>query len=245
MKLRVLAIVPARGGSKGIPRKNARLLCGRPLLEYTAEAAHASHRLSRVILTTDDDEIAEIGAQCGLEVPFLRPATLARDDTPMLAVVQHAIAWADSLDQDWDAICVLQPTTPLRSAADIESCVALLERPEIDSAMTVVPVPAKYNPGWVYWRTADGLLRLATGELTPVPRRQDLPPAYHRDGSVYVVRTSVVRSSNSLYGRRVAACLTDPARAVNLDTASDWRRAERWIRRHGLHGRRARRYETA
>ena len=233
MRLRVLGVVPARGGSKGIDRKNVRLLCGKPLLHYTAEAAHAAARLSRVILTTDDEQVAECGARCGLEVPFLRPATLAADDTPMLPVIEHVLQWAEALNQPWDAVCVLQPTSPLRRPEDIDACVSLLDRPDVDSAVTVVPVPQKYNPRWVYWRTQEGLLRLATGELTPVTRRQDLRPAYHRDGAVYVVRASVVKNKQSLYGDRVAACLTDPSRAVNIDTLEDWRLAERWLRRYG------------
>ncbi len=234
MRLRVLGIVPARGGSKGVPRKNVRLLGGRPLLQYTAEVALSAGRLSRVVLSTDDEEIAECGHACGLEVPFLRPAELAEDSTPMLPVIQHALAWARREGQVWDAVCILQPTVPLRRAQDIDSCVALLDVPSVDSAMTVVPVPDKYNPKWVYWRTRDGLLRLATGDDTPIPRRQDLVPAYHRDGSVYAIRSSVIEQRQSLYGHRTAACLTDPTRAINIDTAADWRRAERWLRRHAL-----------
>jgi CMP-N,N'-diacetyllegionaminic acid synthase len=232
MRLRVLGVVPARGGSKGVFEKNLRLLCGKPLLQYTAEAAHAAGTLSRVILSTDDERIAECGVRCGLEVPFLRPASLAADDTPMLPVIEHVLRWSDGLEQSWDAVCVLQPTAPLRRAEDIDACVSLLDRVDVDSAVTVVPVPQKYNPRWVYWRTRDGLLRLATGETTPVTRRQELPTAYHRDGAVYAVRTSVLRSRRSLYGDRVAACLTDPDRAVNIDTMVDWRQAERWLKQH-------------
>jgi CMP-N-acetylneuraminic acid synthetase len=232
MRLSVLGIVPARGGSRGVPRKNVKRLCGKPLLQYTAEAALSARRLSRVILSTDDEEIAECGHACGLEVPFLRPTVLAEDTTPMLPVIQHALAWAREAGQVWDAVCILQPTVPLRRAPEIDACIALLDRPAVDSAMTVVPVPDKYNPSWVYWRTREGLLRLATGDDTPVPRRQDLGTAYHRDGSVYAIRSSVVEQRHSLYGHRIAACLTDPSRAINIDTPADWRRAERWLRQH-------------
>jgi CMP-N-acetylneuraminic acid synthetase len=150
----------------------------------------------------------------------------------MLPVIEHVLEWADALNQPWDAVCVLQPTAPLRRPEDIDACVSLLDRPDVDSAVTVVPVPPKFNPRWVYWRTTEGLLRLSTGEPTPVTRRQDLRPAYHRDGAVYAVRVSVVKSKRSLYGDRVAACLTDPSRAVNIDTLDDWRLAEQWLRRH-------------
>src|ERR1041384_5143897 len=111
--MRVLGLIPARGGSKGVPRKNIRLLAGKPLLQYTAEAALSARKLARVILTTDDEEIAETGRQCGLEVPFLRPAELAQDDTPTLPVMQHVVDWLEKQGEAYEAICLLQPTNPL------------------------------------------------------------------------------------------------------------------------------------
>jgi CMP-N-acetylneuraminic acid synthetase len=111
---RVLGLIPARAGSKGVPRKNLKLLCGKPLLEYTAEAALAASRLSRVILSTEDEEIAEAGRRCGLEVPFLRPSELAADESPMLPVAQHAMGRLESAGDRFDALCLLQPTNPLR-----------------------------------------------------------------------------------------------------------------------------------
>lgn len=231
--MRVLGLVPARGGSKGIPGKNVRLLGGRPLLAWTAEAALASRRLSRVVLSTDDDGpggIAEVGRQHGLDVPFLRPAELARDDTPTLPVVRHAL---ESLDEDFDAVCLLQPTSPFRRAEHIDACIAMLEEGELDAVVSVLPVPAEHNPHWVYFADGAGLLRLATGEEQPVPRRQELPPAFHRDGSVYVTRREVVMNG-SLYGRRLGGyVMPDAARSVNLDTPADWERAERVVQEAG------------
>lgn len=223
--MNVLGLIPARGGSKGIPRKNIRLLCGKPLLAYTAEAALASARLNRVILSTEDEEIAEVGRRCGLEVPFLRPAELAADTTPTLPVVQHALQWLEARGERFDAVCLLQPTNPLRRPAEIDACIELLETSDADAVVTVLPVPAEYNPHWVYFKSDDGTLRLSTGERTPISRRQDLPPAFHREGSVYVTRRQVVMDDNSLYGKRLAACVIDPARSVNIDTDSDWDRA--------------------
>lgn len=227
--MKVLGIVPARGGSKGIPRKNVRLLGGRPLLAHTAEAALAAHRLSRVVLTTDDEEIAEVGRSCGLEVPFVRPAELARDDTPTLPVLQHAVAELEKAGDRFDAVCLLQPTSPLRRAGDIDGCIELLETGGLDSVVSVLPVPHEHNPHWVYFRDAEGLLRLSTGEEQPIPRRQELPPAFHRDGAVYVVRRDVLMNGNSLYGKRLGGYLTDPTRNVNLDTPADWDRAEQLL----------------
>lgn len=224
--MRVLGLIPARGGSKGIPGKNVRLLGGRPLLAWTAEAALASRRLSRVVLSTDDEAIAEAGRRCGLDVPFLRPAGLALDDTPTLPVVRHALETLEAAGERFDAVCLLQPTSPFRRAADIDACVAMLEERGLDAVVSVLPVPAEHNPHWVYFATG-GLLRLATGEDQPIPRRQELPPAFHRDGSVYVTRSAVVMAG-SLYGRRLGGYVM-PEAGVNLDTPADWERAERRI----------------
>ena len=221
----MLGVITARGGSKGVPRKNIRLLCGKPLLQYTAEAALAAKRLSRVILTTEDEEIAAVGQSCGLEVPFLRPAELARDDTPTLPVVQHAVRWIEEQGESYDAICLLQPTNPLRRAAEIDGCVEQLEAGEADAVVTVLPVPAEYNPHWVYLRDETGLLRLSTGESDPLPQRQALPAAFYREGSVYVTRRDVLMEKNSLYGSRLEGYLIADE-SVNIDGPEDWARAE-------------------
>lgn len=224
-KAKVLGLIPARGDSKGVPRKNIKLLCGKPLLEYTAESALASRSLSRVILSTDDEEVAKVGLRCGLEVPFLRPAELAADDTPMLPVVQHAVRWMEQLGESFDAICLLQPTNPLRRAKDIDGCIELLMQSEADAVVTVLPVPAEYNPHWVYFEDDGGGLYLSTGDGSPIGRRQDLPPAFHREGSVYVTRRDVVMEGNSLYGERLIGYRLESAASVNIDTTEDWQRA--------------------
>lgn len=224
--MRVLGLVPARGGSKGVPRKNIRPLCGKPLLLYTAEAALASRLLSRVVLSTDDEEIAEVGRAAGLDVPFMRPRDLALDTTPMLPVVQHTLRTLEAAGSDFDAVCLLQPTNPLRTASDIDQCIELFETSGADTVFTVLAVPAEHNPHWVYFPSPDGTLRLSTGEATPISRRQDLPLAVHREGSVYVTRTSLVLESNTLYGARTLGYPIDAARSVNIDDLQDWERAE-------------------
>ena len=223
---RILGLVPARGGSKGVPRKNIRRLAGRPLLEYTASAALAAGRLSRVILSTEDSEVAEVGRSCGLEVPFMRPADLAQDTTPSLAVVQHALRWLECRGERFDAVCLLQPTTPLRGVGEIDGCVALLDESGADAVVTVRRVPDDFNPHWTYVRDARGCLRLSTGEAAPEPRRQDLPPAFQRDGSVYVTRRDVLLDQNSLYGDHLVGCPVDERPWLSIDTPDDWARAE-------------------
>ena len=205
--MRVLGLIPARGGSKGVPRKNIRLLCGKPLLQYTAEIALESQQLSRVIVSTDDEEIAKVGIQCGMEVPFFRPKELAQDDTAMLPVVQHALQFLEAAGDHFDAVCLLQPTNPLRRTVDIGACIDLLSNSHITAAITIISVPTDYNPHWVYFQDDSGQLTLSTGELTPITRRQELPPAFHREGSVYVTRRNVVVNQNSLYGDRLAGHL--------------------------------------
>jgi CMP-N,N'-diacetyllegionaminic acid synthase len=224
--VRVLGLIPARGQSTGVPRKNARLLGGRPLLAYTAEAALAATSLTAVVLSTDDQELAEIGRGCGLELPFLRPPELAGDQTPMIGVVQHALAWLERHDRPFEAVCLLQPTVPFRVAGEIDACVARLGATGADTVITVAPVPPTFNPHWVFIDDPDGGLRLSTGEARPIARRQDLPPAWHRDGSVYVARRDVVMEQGSLFGPRVVGHEVARGAHVNIDTMSDWALAE-------------------
>ncbi len=231
--LTVLGLVPARGGSRGVPRKNVRLLHGRPLLQYTAEAALAAKRLSTVVLTTDDEEIARVGRDCGLEVPFLRPADLAGDATPMLPVVQHALRWLEARGEWFDAVCLLQPTSPLRTAALIDRCIDRLDASGADTVLSVLPVPVEYNPHWVFVQRPDGTLHLSTGEPAPIGRRQELPPAFRRDGSVYVTRRDTVLERGSLYGATTVGCIVAPEDTVNVDDEDDWREAEERLRAAG------------
>ncbi|HEX3008280.1 MAG TPA: acylneuraminate cytidylyltransferase family protein, partial [Bacteroidales bacterium] len=199
MTYQVLGIIPARGGSKGVPKKNIKLLNNKPLLQYTAESALASQMLSHVVLSTDDPEIAEIGCRCGLDVPYLRPSELAQDDTPTLPVLQHMVSYLEKQGKYYHAVCLLQPTTPFRRSDTIEQCVKLLLETKADSIVTILRVPEEYNPHWVYFQREDGSLYLSTGEPYPITRRQLLPPAYHREGSVYITRRSVLMEKNSLY----------------------------------------------
>jgi CMP-N,N'-diacetyllegionaminic acid synthase len=228
--MKVLGVIPARGGSKGISRKNIRHLLGKPLLEYTAKSALSAETLAHVILSTDNPEIAEVGRRCKLDVPFIRPAELARDDTPTLPVVQHALRYFEDRGQNFDAVCLLQPTHPLRKAEAIDGCVELLFKVQADAVVTVLAVPHDFNPHWVYFERDDGSLMLSTGEKEPIVRRQLLPPAFHREGSVYVTRRDVLMDGNSLYGDNLVGYALDPDRCVNIDDMGDWKRAEQLLR---------------
>ena len=227
--MRVLGLIPARGGSKGVPRKNVRLLNGKPLLAYTAESALQAKNLSRVILSTEDEEIAEVGRSCGLDVPFIRPAEFAQDSTPSLAVVQHVLLTLEENGEHFDAVCLLQPTNPLRRAEDIDACVELFIRTGADCVISVLPVPHEYNPKWVFWQGEGGKMSLSTGDTEIIPRRQDLPRAFHRDGSVYITRSQIIINRQSLYGDNVQGYEMSPEFSANIDTEEDWQAIEKRI----------------
>lgn len=227
--MKVLGLIPARGGSKGVPRKNIRSLNGKPLLAYTAESALKSRLLTKVILSTEDEEIAETGRRHGLCVPFMRPAELAQDSTPSLAVVRHALISLEETGERYDALCLLQPTNPLRRTEDIDACIELLMNSEADSVVSILPVPHEYNPKWVFWKDGDGKISLSTGDSEIVSRRQDLPPAFHRDGSIYLTRRETIVNGKSLYGERVQGYEIERQFSANIDTEEDWLMVEQRI----------------
>ena len=223
---RVLALVPARGGSKGIPGKNIRPLNGRTLLEYAARAASESGIVDRIVLSTDDEQIAAEGRRLGLEVPFLRPAQLAADDTPMLPVIEHA---AEALEQaDWspEIIVLLQPTSPLRRGAHIRAAVEELRTSGADSVVSVVELPRHLSPDYVM-RIDGGALVPFLPEGVRVTRRQDARPAFVRDGTVYAFWRRTLRDSRSIYGRTCRPLIVSAPESLTLDSEADWAEAER------------------
>src|SRR5687768_5457768 len=222
----VLALVPARGGSKGIPGKNIRPLNGRTLLEYAARAASESGVVDRIVLSTDDEQIAAEGRRLGLEVPFLRPAQLAADDTPMLPVIEHA---AEALEQaDWspEIIVLLQPTSPLRRGAHIRAAVEELRTSGADSVVSVVELPRHLSPDYVM-RIDGGALVPFLPEGVRVTRRQDARLAFVRDGTVYAFWRRTLRDSRSIYGRTCRPLIVSAPESLTLDSEADWVEAER------------------
>lgn len=222
----------ARGGSKGLPGKNLRPLAGKPLIAYTIEAARASSVLDRLVLSTDDAGIAAAARTLGCDVPFIRPAELARDDTPHLPVVQHAVRWLDEGDgYRPDAVMILQPTSPLRRPRHIREAVDLLESSGADSVVSVCSVPDHYNPMRTVSIDASGTARLfVTGEplRRRINRRQDMPAAWTMNGAIYLVRTPALFAAEpSLYGDHSAAYVMPHASSVSIDSLEDWFAAER------------------
>ena len=227
--MRVLGIIPARGGSKGIPRKNIRQLAGKPLIQYTIESALSAKKLTELIISTDDHEIADFGESLGVRVPFIRPSELSQDDTPTLPVVVHALEFLEGKGENFDAICLLQPTNPFRASGMIDVCIEKFTDFDSDTLISVSEVPHRYNPHWVYFEDKKGVLRISTGESSPIPRRQDLPPAYYRDGSIYITKTRIILQGNCLYGNKTIKYLIDPKDSITIDSFEDWHFAEKEI----------------
>lgn len=231
MEQRVLGVVTARGGSKGIPGKNIKPLAGKPLIVYTVEAAKESGVFDRLILSTDDEKIAAVSREYGCEVPFMRPAELARDDTPHLPVVQHAVRWLEE-NEDYrpDYVMILQPTSPLRQPRHIREAVQLLGKTGADSVVSVSAVPGHHNPHWQLVVGHEGYLKIFTGESLDqiVRRRQDLPLTYTRNGAIYLFRAGLLfkPQTPSFYGNQVAAYVMDDRYSVNIDSPADWEKAE-------------------
>lgn len=220
MKHKSLYIIPARGGSKGIPGKNIKLLDGKPLICYSIDVARALAPDSHIILSTDDDRIADVARDYGLPVSYRRPAELATDTAGSREVMLDAMDWADSRGTDYERVVLLQPTSPLRTVADVVECQRIYT-PDIDMVVTVTP--ARCNPYYNCFETDPdtGLLHISKGDGT-LTRRQDAPEAWEYNGAVYVINPqSLRRLPMGLFPRRVPVVM--PAeRSLDLDTAVDW-----------------------
>lgn len=232
MMMNILGIIPARGGSKGIPRKNLYPLAGQPLIWYTFQAVRTSTVLTRTILTTEDQEIAEYAVQQGIAVPFLRPVDLAQDDTSSLAVIEHALhALADDFVPD--VVVLLQPTTPLRQGLHIDEAVRLLVEQDAEAVVSVTPIPAHYHPYWAFALNEAHVMQPFDDRGGPqrYPRRQLLPPVYSRNGAVYAARRQLIQEQHTLYGSRPLAYIMPPDVSVNIDSLEDLQAAERSLTR--------------
>lgn len=226
---KVLGIIPARSGSKGIPKKNIALLAKRPLIEYTFDAARGSKLINRFILSTDSEEIAAVGRKNNIEVPFLRPKELSRDETPTLPVIKHALSFMkDNLEYFAEIILILQPTAPLRKAKHIDEALDLLIKSEADSIVSVVEVPHQYNPHFIM-KIKDGGLSFYKKDGIDFTRRQDLPKVYSRNGAIYAIKVGPFLKENSLYGKKCLPYIMDFNESINIDTLNDFYIAESFL----------------
>ncbi len=228
----ILAIIPARGGSKSIPRKNIRSFAGHPLIAYSIVAALAAETITRVIVSTDDPEIAEISRQYGAETPFLRPAEISQDQTPDLPVFQHALNWlAAEEDYHPQIVVQLRPTSPFRRVQHIDQAVyQLLEKPQADSIRTVC-MPFQ-NPFKMWKIHRDGFMRplLETKFTEPYNMpRQALPEVFWQTGYVDAAWADTLLQKNSMTGERILPLIIAADEWIDIDSPDDWRRAERLL----------------
>jgi len=220
-KVRILGIIPARGGSKGIKKKNISDLNGRPLISYTIEAAFESNVLSDIVVSTDDKEIAEISRTLGALVPFIRPKNLSDDKAESAPVVKHALLFMENLKEiRYDAILMLQPTSPLRTALHIKKSVELLRKNEFDSVVSVVSVNG-YHPlrmKRIFKGRLENFIPQDSWNLKP---RQDLPEVYIRNGAIYLIDRDVFLNNGELIGKSPAGFVMREEESVNIDSPID------------------------
>ena len=220
-------MIPARGGSRGIPRKNLAPLAGRPLLAYTVDAARASATITRLILSTDDEDIAFEGRRLGAEVPFLRPADLAADDTPMVPVLADLLQTLRVNEKyNPDILVLLQPTSPFRRGEHIDAAVNLLTSSGADSVVSVTPVPHQFTPSSLM-ELRDGVLGPWRDDASAPLRRQDKPILFARNGpAVVAVRPRVILEERRLYGEHTRGVVMSREDSIDIDDAYDLTVAE-------------------
>lgn len=223
--MKILAIIPARGGSKGVSNKNIKLLGGKPLLQYTYESVLKCKMLYKTILSSEDRAIIKVAKSIGLDVPFVRPVELSTDTASSISVVQHAVQFLEQQGESYDAICLLQPTSPFRELSFIDRAIEKFLDLEADSLVSVLPVPSQYNPHWTFESDENNFLKFSTGVENIIGRRQDLPPAFHRDGSLYLTKIEYIKQG-TFYGNKIGYIESNPELNINIDTLSDWKRAE-------------------
>lgn len=227
--MNILAIVPAREGSKGIPQKNIYPLCNTPLIYYTIKAIQRSKLITRAILSSDSSEVIKVAKDYGLEVPFVRPSELAQDDTPALPVVEHAVKWLEETENyKADYIILLQPTSPLRNENHIDEALSILINSDADSIVSIVEVPHNFNPY--------SIMKLQGKYLSPYllfdenkNLRQLKPVFYARNGAaIYAFTYNCLMNKHSIYGDKILPYLMEKESSIDVDDLFDLKLCE-WI----------------
>ena len=236
MSKRCLAIIPARGGSEGVPKKNITPLAGKPLLAWTVESAMRSDCLDRIIVSTDDPEIAAVAQSLGVEIPYMRPKELAQDVTPGILPILHAAEWLE-MNEDYraDFILCLQPTSPLRTAEDIDAALNLVLQKNGDAIVSVTPVEC--HPYWMKQIDKTGHMHDFITLETPITRRQDLPPLYSLNGALYLARWSILLELRTWYTDNTIAFVMPRERSLEIDSSWDLYLAELILKNREKHGR--------
>lgn len=217
-----IALIPARGGSKRIPRKNIRLFDGLPIIQYSIDAALKSSAIDKVVVSTDDEEIADVARKHGAEVPFMRPKNISDDFATTMDVLQHALSWSEK-HYDVEAICCLYPTAPFVKPVDLEKSYEIFSSKKASFVFSATEFPFPIQRAF---KIKDGLIELFQPEFA-VSRSQDLVPAYHDAGQFYWCQSDAIRNSEHVFGQNSAAFLLDRSRVQDIDTPEDWYFAEK------------------
>ena len=224
----VLSIIPARGGSKGLPKKNLLSLSGKPLIAWTIEAANQSEYIDRCIVSTDNDEISEIAKMYNCEVPFIRPKILAKDDSIAISVIKHAITFLNEKGQYYDIVIVLQPTSPLRTGEDIEAAIALFAKNSTESVVSMVEV--SHPVQWTFQLTPE--LNIIDANKFANTRRQDFEKRYSLNGAIYISRVDSLFSINTFLSQNTVAYVMPEDRSIDIDNQFDFDLAEYFINKN-------------
>lgn len=214
---KVLALIPARGGSKGVPRKNVRMLGGKPLIAWTIEAATQSKYIDRVMLSSEDEEIIEVAKKWGCDVPFVRPKELAQDDTPSMEVILHGIEQV----KGYDYIVLLQPTSPFRTTEDINKCIEKCVENNQESCVSIVEV--SQNPYWMYTVKENEVLNPLIEIDDKYYQRQKLPKTYILNGAVYVASIEWLKQSKSFLSKNTTSVEMTKEKSIDIDTMLDFK----------------------
>lgn len=225
---KIIGIIPARGGSKGLPRKNILAFCGRPLITWTIERARACKYLDDIIVSTDDREIAAVSKKYGAEVPFLRPKRLAGNKSRMIDVIEHAVKYLARAGRSWDIIVLLQPTSPLRRSIDIAAAIEKLFRKKARAIVSVCP--SGHHPLWSNMLPGNGSMRKFLRPEVLGKNRQELPVYYQLNGALYVAYTKYLFDNKGFLGAKTFAYIMPSDRSIDIDSRIDARLAELLLR---------------
>ena len=216
----ILGLIPARGGSKGLPRKNIKPLLGKPLIAWTIEQALASKYLDKVIVSTDDKEIAEVSKKYSAEVPFIRPKELAEDDTKGINVILHVINWIEKNNKKYDLIILLQPTSPLRTSENIDNAISLFFLKKANAIVSVCEVD--HHPLWTNTLPEDGCMKdFIKPEITN-KNRQELPKCYRLNGAIYLAYWDYLKEQKTFFGKKTFACIMPQDKSIDIDSEIDF-----------------------
>lgn len=235
-KYNVLGVITARGGSKGLPGKNIKMLGGKPLIAYTVDAAKKSKFITHLIVSTDDKKIAEVAKKFGVDVPFLRPERLATDKSKHLDVMKHATKFMEKkLRINFDCVVILQPTSPFRTSEDIDNTVEkLIKKKKASSAVSVYEIDSSMHPMRIKKMKGDRILAYCVDEKEGI-RRQNLPMAYKRSGDVYAIKRDLIMKKNKLFGDYVIGHIVPKEKVVDIDNEFDWLKAEYILKKMSKH----------